>query len=119
MAKKSQTRARRKNTQAGQRVVNFYNHGTVNIDARQNNSRSYKHENNGCTVSYPFQSAGNCIGDLIEIPESNTAMAIEQISSQPTKKGSSRYAILRNISVGITIAAVATGVSVALIKLLS
>lgn len=40
MAKKSQTNSRRNNTQAGRRVVNFYNNGTVNIDARQNRSHT-------------------------------------------------------------------------------
>lgn len=120
MAKKSQTKARRNNTQMGQRVVNYYyNHGTVNIDARQNNSKSFRHENNGCTVNYPMQSAGNSIGDFIEIPESNTTMAVEHITSLPTKKKSASYTILRNIGVGIAAAAVAVGVSAVLIKLLS
>lgn len=51
MAKKTKASPRRKHNQAGQTVVNFYNHGTVNIDARQNNSRAFKHENNGCTIT--------------------------------------------------------------------
>lgn len=51
MAKKTKASPRRKRNQAGQTVVNFYNHGTVNIDARQNNSRAFKHENNGCTIN--------------------------------------------------------------------
>ena len=50
MAKKSQTRARRNNTQVGPQVVNFYNHGTVNVDARQNNSTSPKNTYTYCTV---------------------------------------------------------------------
>ena len=59
MAKKSQTNSRRNNTQAGRRVVNFYNNGTVNIDARQNRSHTHKTENNGCTINYPYHTAGN------------------------------------------------------------
>lgn len=55
MAKKSQTRARRNNTQVGPKVANFYNYGTVNVDARQNNSTTIKHENTGCTINYPVQ----------------------------------------------------------------
>ena len=51
MEKKTKVSHRNKHNQAGQTVVNFYNHGTVNIDARQNNSRAFKHENNGCTIN--------------------------------------------------------------------
>lgn len=51
MAKKTKANSRLKHNQVGQTVVNFYNHGTVNIDARQNNSRAFKHENNGCTIT--------------------------------------------------------------------
>lgn len=51
MAKKTKASPRLKHNQAGKTVVNFYNHGTVNIDARQNNSRAFKHENNGCTIT--------------------------------------------------------------------
>lgn len=51
MAKKAKASTRRKHNQVGQTVVNFYNCGTVNIDARQNNSRAFKHENNGCTIN--------------------------------------------------------------------
>lgn len=76
MAKKSQTNSRRNNTQAGHRVVNFYNHGTVNVDARQNRSHTHKTENNGCTINYPCHPVRNRVGDyfdfenldLVEIP---------------------------------------------------
>ncbi len=51
MAKKTKTSRRRKHNKTGKTVVHFYNHGTVNIDARQNNSRAFKHENNGCTIN--------------------------------------------------------------------
>lgn len=51
MTKKTKVNSRRKHNQTGKTVVNFYNHGTVNIDARQNNSRAFKHENNGCTIT--------------------------------------------------------------------
>ena len=51
MAKKTKANSRLKHNKVGQTVVNFYNHGTVNIDARQNNSRAFKHENSGCTIN--------------------------------------------------------------------
>ena len=51
MAKKTNASPRRKHNQTGKTVVNFYTHGTINIDARQNNSRAFKHENNGCTIT--------------------------------------------------------------------
>ena len=57
MAKKSQTRARRNNTQVGSQVVNFYNHGTVNVDARQNNSTSPKSVYSYCTI-YEMPQSG-------------------------------------------------------------
>lgn len=69
MAKKSQTNSRRNNTQAGQRVVNFYNNGTVNIDARQNRSHTHKTENNGCTINYPYHTAGNMIEDYFNLED--------------------------------------------------
>lgn len=65
MAKKSQTRARRNNTQVGPQVVNFYNHGTVNVDARQNNSTSPKYNYSGCTFNYA-QSRPFTIEDQID-----------------------------------------------------
>lgn len=65
MAKKSQTRARRNNTQVGPQVVNFYNHGTVNVDARQNNSTSPKYSYSGCTFNYS-QSRPFTIEDQID-----------------------------------------------------
>lgn len=53
MSKKSKSKAQRNHASAGQTVINFYNNGTINIDARQNNSRAFKHENNGCTINTP------------------------------------------------------------------
>ena len=57
MAHKSKANARQKHTRADQIVVNIYNHGTVNIDARQNKSSNYKVENKGCTNNYPCGSS--------------------------------------------------------------
>lgn len=49
MGKKSQTSARRKNTQVGAGVVNLYNHGTINVDAHQST-----------TFTAPKVSYSNC-----------------------------------------------------------
>lgn len=65
MSKKTKASTRRKHNKTGQTVVNFYNHGTVNIDARQNNSRAFKHENNGCTINTPDNTAA--VGEHSEV----------------------------------------------------
>lgn len=126
MAKKSQTKARRNNTQAGQRVVNFYNHGTVNVDARQNNSKSYKHENNGCTVNYPGQQKchftlkdqiedGHPILDKINsvankqsLPGAPTPVAIPESNSKDSR--SSSLWVWRTVGAIFILAAVAATV---------
>lgn len=63
MEKKTKASPRRKQNHIGQTVVNFYNHGTVNIDARQNNSRAFKHENNGCTIN----TSGNATSEFKKV----------------------------------------------------
>lgn len=51
MAKKTQTSARRNNTQVGSQVVNFYNHGNVNVDSRHGCTTSAKANYTFCTIS--------------------------------------------------------------------
>lgn len=81
MAKKNQKKARRNNTQAGRRVVNLYNHGTVNIDMRPNLSYTNKHENKGCTINYP--TSDGIVRGNVEIPESRIIEApIEIVESK-------------------------------------
>ena len=65
MAKKTKASPRRKHNKVGQTVVNFFNHGTVNIDARQNNSRAFKNENNGCTINSPDNA--DAVGEHSEV----------------------------------------------------
>ena len=85
MAKKSQTNARRNNTQAGRRVVNFYNNGTVNIDARQNNSTSPKSTYSYCTIYHTPQSGRPfTIKDHIE----DEHIILDMISSGETMSSS-------------------------------
>lgn len=76
MAKKTQKANRRRSKEADQRVVNYYNHGTVNVDARQNNSTSKRHEYTGCT----FNGVTEHVNDIIE---DNNIPVIEARSSSP------------------------------------
>lgn len=120
MAKKSQTNARRNNTQIGRRVVNFYNNGTVNIDARQNRSRTNKTENNGCTINYPFNPSRNLIGDYFPYPnQSHPATSTEVVVCPTPQKQEGRKSFSKKLKIitGIVAATlVAAGVSIAVIK---
>lgn len=70
MAQKSKANARQKHTRADQIVVTIYNHGTVNIDARQNNSRTFRHENNGCTFKAPdYATSGKAQGEILMLTD--------------------------------------------------
>lgn len=119
MAKKSQTNSRRNNTQAGRRVVNFYNNGTVNIDARQNRSHTHKTENNGCTINYPYHPVGNMVGDYLDLENLNSTKAPTQVAELPASNEQeytkSRKGFLKVVA-GIAMAAVTIGVSIAFIK---
>ena len=119
MAKKSQTNARRNNTQVGRRVVNFYNNGTVNIDARQNRSRTNKTENNGCTINYPCYPTRILIGDYFPSPhQSHPETPTEVVvSSTPQKQeGKKSFSKKLMIVTGIVAATFVAGLSYAAIK---
>lgn len=119
MAKKSQTNARRNNTQAGRRVVNFYNNGTINIDARQNRSRTNKTENNGCTIHYPCYPSRNMIGDYFPYPhQSHPATSTEVVVSSTSQKQEGRKSFSKKLKIvtGIVVATLVAGVSIAVIK---
>ena len=80
MAKKTKASPQRKHNQSGQTVVNFYNHGTVNIDARQNNSRAFKHENNGCTITTPdYAASENEQSEILLLTEKAFVAATRQV----------------------------------------
>ena len=80
MAKKTKASQQRKHNKAGQTVVNFYNHGTVNIDARQNNSRAFKHENNGCTINNSdYAASENQQSEIIFLSEKAFIASTRQI----------------------------------------
>lgn len=119
MAKKSQTNSRRNNTQAGRRVVNFYNNGTVNIDARQNKSHTHRTENKGCTINYPFHPEGNMVGNYLDLENLNSTKVSAQVTEFPAtnEQGNTetRKGFLK-VAAGIAMAAVAIGVSIAFIK---
>ncbi len=117
MAKKSQTGARRNNTQAGRRVVNFYNFGTVNLDGRQNNSVNHKADNRGSNLYYPNTSAN---GSGVENPPNHDQVAEVRrgvLEIQPVKadcadtisSDSNAMSKLTKILIGAAIAAIATG----------
>ncbi len=117
MAKKSQTGARRSNTQAGRRVVNFYNYGTVNIDGRQNNSVNHKADNRGSNFYYPNTSANGC---GVENPRKNEEIAetrrgvyeiqtLESDCVNSVSKKPNGISKLAKILIGTAIAAIATG----------
>ena len=119
MAKKSQTNARRNNTQAGRRVVNFYNNGTINIDARQNRSRTNKTENNGCAINYPCNTSRNLIGDYFTPPyQSQPATYTDVINTPTPKQKEDRKPVSRNliIAAGIATATIVAGLSYVAIK---
>lgn len=119
MAKKSQTNARRNNTQAGRRVVNFYNNGTINIDARQNRSRTNKTENNGCTINYPCNTSRNMIGDYFQTPhQSQPVTSTEAVENTIPQKQEERKSFSKKLKIvtGIVAATIAVGVSIAAIK---
>lgn len=80
MAQKSKANARQKHTRADQIVVNIYNHGTVNIDARQNNSRTFRHENNGCTFKAPdYATSGKAQGEILMLTDEAFVAATCQV----------------------------------------
>lgn len=117
MAKKSQTSARRNNTQAGRRVVNFYNYGTVNVDGRQNNSINHKADNRGSNFYYPNTSAN---GSGMENPPQNDQVAVArrgvfEVHTRETDCTNSvsidfnTMSKLTKILIGTAIAAIATG----------
>lgn len=119
MAKKSQTNARRNNTQAGRRIVNFYNNGTVNFDARRNRSRTNKTENNGCTINYPFNPSRNMIGDYFPYPHQSHPATSNEVVVCPTpkkQKGRKSFSKKLKIVTGIVAATLVAGVSIAVIK---
>lgn len=115
MAKKSQTSARRSNTRTGKMVVNFYNHGTINYDGRQNRSINNKQDYRGSTFTYHNVPNSNRVGDYIEPaqPKESNADIIE-IQAQETNcsqsvkcnKGISK---LGKILIGTAIAAIVSG----------
>lgn len=119
MAKKSQTNSRRNNTLAGRRVVNFYNNGTVNIDARQNRSHTHKTENNGCTINYPYHTAGNTIEDYFNLKDQISPEVSPRIVELPAHEGhkeAKTKSVFFKIAAGIVIAAVGVAVATVLIK---
>lgn len=80
MTKKTKVNSRRKHNQTGKTVVNFYNHGTVNIDARQNNSRAFKHENNGCTITTSDHAASESEqSEILLLTEKTIVAATRQV----------------------------------------
>lgn len=121
MAKKNQIKARRSNTEAGQRVVNNYNYGTVNIDARQTNHRTFKKEFHGCTVNYPFSPATERLAECFDFSRigatdvfesENSALPVTtevqrqgavNDNSEPAKRGSllSKCAIIATALAGV------------------
>jgi hypothetical protein len=115
MAKKSQTNSRRNNTQAGRRVVNFYNNGTVNIDARQNRSHTHKTENNGCTINYPY----HLIEDYFNLEDQispEVSPRIVELPAHEEHKGTKTKSALLKIAAGIAIASVGMAIATVLIK---
>lgn len=119
MAKKSQTNSRRNNTQTGRRVVNFYNNGTVNIDARQNRSNTHKTENNGCTINYPYHTAGNVIEDYFNLEDQispEVSPRIVELPAHEEQKEAKTKSVLLKIAGGIVIATVGMAVATVLIK---
>ena len=118
MAKKSQTNARRNNTQAGRRVVNFYN-STINIDARQNRSRTIKTENNGCTINCPCYPSANLARDYFITPYQSQPTTYTGVINTPTpKQKEDRKQFSKNliITAGIATAAIVAGLSFVAIK---
>lgn len=80
MSKKTKASPRCKQDHTGQTVINFYNHGTVNIDARKNNSRTFKHENNGCTIKTSDNTkSGSEEGDILLFTEKTFVAATRQV----------------------------------------
>lgn len=80
MAKKLKANHKRKQERTDKTVVNIYNHGTVNIDARQNNSRAYKHENRGCTINaYDDVTTTGETDEILMLTESTIVAATRQI----------------------------------------
>lgn len=71
-------------------VINFFNFGTINIDARQNNSRTSKRENKGCTITPMSSSENNGEVDVMQLSQKDTIAAafkiVEIISSNKINK---------------------------------
>ena len=115
MAKKSQIRARRNNTQVGQGIVNNYKFGTVNIDGRQNNSVTYKHDNRGSNIYYPNRPCRHRLGDYMAgVLESDKCHESTQTVANKTEMPKTSNTIHRKKStftkflIGSSIAVVAT-----------
>lgn len=70
-------------------VINFFNFGTINIDARQNNSRTSKRENKGCTITPMSSSEDNWDVESLPISQKATIAAafkiVEIMSSNKNK----------------------------------
>ena len=99
MAKKSQNHARRTNTVAGERVVNYYNHGTINVDARQNNSTTRRQEYSGCTFNGVAKYDGGCDKDNNVLATDIQASSPE--TTEPKGKKDSKKSLLKVIGIGI------------------
>ena len=93
MAKKSQINARRTNTVAGKRVVNYYNHGTINVDARQNNSTTTRRDYSGCTFNSVAEYDGNCDNGN-PIPATDIQASSPEIAVPQKKNGSKRSILM-------------------------
>ena len=68
---------------AKERTINLYNFGTINIDARQNNSRTSKHENKGCTIT-PRENGGTV--DCLQISKSESVTSVSEIIELLTRQ---------------------------------
>lgn len=121
MAKKSQIRARRNNTKVGSQVVNFYNHGTVNVDARQNNSTSPKSTYSYCTIYHAPQTGrpftikdhieeGHPILGMITPGEtsSSTAAASTKASEGNNTVATNKPSVWGSIAAGVVLLTAAT-----------
>ena len=93
MAKKNQTNARRMNAVAGKRVVYYYNHGTINVDARQNNSTTRRQEYSGCTFNGVAEYDG-CCDKHNHVPTTGTQASSPETTVTNEKKGSKKSILL-------------------------
>lgn len=90
MTRKSKSTQGSSPSKAKGEVINFFNFGTINIDARQNNSRTSKRENKGCTITPMSFSEDNGDVDSLQISQKATIAAafkiVEIISSNKINK---------------------------------